>query len=402
MPDEIDINVGDFICASDVALEISEDHWVEGLNISNGRIGVFPLNHVERVTESKSWAWHRSLVVHSTVEVQKRFDRDDGEDPEPAYYAPRKEIWSSDDEAGRTSDAVKQLVIWNPKVATAIDDVVSKTSFVKHQKLHIVRHGERIDFAFPKWWSHCFPDGVYKQIDLNLPKELPLRPCGYIPLIQSHRHDPPLTNMGVEQARLTGRSLRDREIQIDVVYSSPACRSLQTARAILEGMGLQNKVKIRVEPCLFEWRNWYAAIPTFMTPQQLVDNGFNIDPYYSPILPQDKLALTLLSKESIDEFYKRNHRLTDYINKSVEQDCLIVGHAANLETNSRLLLGGKPLPMEKIRDITQNIPYCAMLTLEKIPEENRWSMVGSSIYPFTHGRNFHFDWRIFHKYNDWA
>lgn len=282
-------------------------------------------------------------------------------------------------------DALKKLVVWNPKVGGLISEVN------KNQKLLIMRHGERLDFTFPKWTNHCFTsDGSYCRLDLNMPNMLPKRIADN--RIYPWRFDTPITNVGLHQARLTGEMLRERQIEIEFVFCSPSYRCLQTARSVLNGMDIQDKIKIRLEPALFEWCAWYTDIPKFFTQQELIEAGFNIDLNYQPIISSDNLQKHY-KNESILDFYHRNHLVSDYADKLLK-NCLIVAHAANLETNSRILLGGKPHRVEKIREITAHIPYCSLLTLEKT-KSHRWYVAGSSVYPLTHSRNFHFDWRVF-------
>jgi len=70
-------------------------------------------------------------------------------------------------------------------------------------------------------------------------------------------HDPPLTPMGRLQADATARVLVDE--RIDVVYSSPFLRCLETAAAVAKLRGL----RIRVEPGLAELLNprWFTSHP---------------------------------------------------------------------------------------------------------------------------------------------
>lgn len=45
---------------------------------------------------------------------------------------------------------------------------------------------------------------------------------------------------------------------------------------------LERKLKIRVEPGIFEWMKWEASksAPTFMTREELKEASFNVDPDY--------------------------------------------------------------------------------------------------------------------------
>ena len=47
------------------------------------------------------------------------------------------------------------------------------------RKIFIARHGERIDFTFKKWIEQCFDsNNHYSRIDLNMPKNIPVRQNG--------------------------------------------------------------------------------------------------------------------------------------------------------------------------------------------------------------------------------
>lgn len=67
--------------------------------------------------------------------------------------------------------------------------------------------------------------------------------------------DPPLTEIGLLQAKLHGEELARIGLKIKYIYSSPALRSIQTADKILEGMQLKD-VPIRIETGLFEILSW--------------------------------------------------------------------------------------------------------------------------------------------------
>ena len=50
------------------------------------------------------------------------------------------------------------------------------------------------------------------------------------------RVDPPLTDLGVEQARITAEHLRS--VRVDAIYASPMLRAVQTAEIFGSALGL--------------------------------------------------------------------------------------------------------------------------------------------------------------------
>ena len=167
------------------------------------------------------------------------------------------------------------------------------------RRLFILRHAERVDVTFGNQWIQLSfdPDGYYHRRNLNMPKEVPQRKGGPNDFLK----DTPVTEVGLFQARLTGEGMRDQGIRISHVFSSPALRCIQTAHAILQGLG-EPGVKIRIENGLFEWLAWCQGVfPTFMSPNDLMKNGFQVDPsYLSQVTLND-----LKPKETHLEFYKR-------------------------------------------------------------------------------------------------
>lgn len=124
--------------------------------------------------------------------------------------------------------------------------------------------------------------------------------------------DPPLTENGLNQAKLHGEELARLGIKITHLYSSPALRSIQTADKILEGMNLKDKVSIRIETGLFELLSWQSYLPIkypFIDKQTLRAYGYNIDLNYEPILTFDNLK----PDETINDYYYRSNYITKII-----------------------------------------------------------------------------------------
>jgi ubiquitin-associated SH3 domain-containing protein len=105
-------------------------------------------------------------------------------------------------------------------------------------------------------------------------------------------------------------------------YSSPALRCIQTASKILEGLQIHNKIKIRIEPGLFECTSWYTTnetkltMPRFMTKKELLENKYSIDKNYH----EQMNILELSQIETELEFYERSHAITAAILKMHENE----------------------------------------------------------------------------------
>lgn len=65
---------------------------------------------------------------------------------------------------------------------------------------------------------------------------------------------------------------------------------------------MRNKIKINIEPGLFEWLNWYKEHKLdWMTPQEIKAAGYNINEEYNPFISTQDLKLP----ESCEQYYFR-------------------------------------------------------------------------------------------------
>jgi hypothetical protein len=102
----------------------------------------------------------------------------------------------------------------------------------------IIRHGERVDNTYgPGWTQRAFNYiGQYYPFDSNMPPSLPYR-SNWL----DYEGDTPLTLNGLRQSWTVGNTLARHNSPILGCYSSPACRSVQTADHILAGLGRKGK-----------------------------------------------------------------------------------------------------------------------------------------------------------------
>ena len=278
-----------------------------------------------------------------------------------------------------------------------LEDSVSMPSSSSHvmagpRRLFICRHAERVDVTFGKQWISLSFDtnGYYTRRNLNMPKSVPKRLGG----ASVYTSDSPVTEIGLFQARLTGEGMREQGIRVSHVFCSPALRCVQTADAILKGLN-DSTVKIKIENGLFEWLAWCRdGFPTFMSREEVLDFGINIDVAYT-----SQVALSdLKPNETHLEFYKRMFNITRLLLKTVGSNggcVMFVGHAATLEACTRQLVGAQPRSAQELTKIVQKIPYCGMCVCQESNSgrSSTWDFIDPPIPPLTHAPNIRFDWR---------
>jgi len=260
-----------------------------------------------------------------------------------------------------------------------------------HRRLIVLRHGERIDFCLnhegQHWHSRAFDaQGKYTRFNINMPKSLPRRKDG----IEGFKEDTPLTEMGYLQAKITGRAFRDAEIPVDYVYCSSALRCVQTAVGILKGMN-NTKLKLNVEPGLFEWAAWYRPkMPDWMNPQEFAKIGYPVNADYTPFY----LPGSIDSAETIPEYYDRSHHVVKKIlSRHDSGTIMLVAHGCSLDACTRQLCGGEPLETSDFYRILHRTPYLACAQAEELIPK-KWRVTGSPILPLQHQPNASYDWKV--------
>uniref|UniRef100_A0A0N5ADL7 Protein UBASH3A-like protein n=1 Tax=Syphacia muris TaxID=451379 RepID=A0A0N5ADL7_9BILA len=267
------------------------------------------------------------------------------------------------------------------------------------RRILVVRHGERCDFSFSQhvknlnfftcyftgidWMKRAFDsNGKYRAFDLNLPRLVPKRKDGY----QKFANDAPLTEMGYLQAKLTGRSLLESGIKVDHIFCSPALRCIQTAVGLLRGMNC-SKLKINIEPGLFEWTQWCrSGLPSWMHATELDEIMYPVNPLYTPYLRPEDLSM----KETVADYYDRSHKVVREVLKKYKGTVLFVAHSASLDTLTRRLCGRQPRNEQEFLFILQQTPYLAC-AMAKENSNNTWSLCPPPTRPLTHSAN--------HSYN---
>lgn len=250
----------------------------------------------------------------------------------------------------------------------------------------MLRHGERVDFAFTDWAKYSFNESNnYVRADLNMPETLPPRPS------EEWEKDSPLTTLGNFQSQLVGSSLKSFGGNFTKVFTSPSYRCVQTANGVLSAMGLEDKLPIHVEYGLFEWKGWYElGLPTWLSEKEL-GVIFNINEDYQPVMSRHDLDG--ITNESLEDFYERNDQTMRELLKGHTGDVLVVAHATNLETCTRQLTGKEPRTRADLRNLLMKIPYLAAIAMEQT-DDSSYQLIEPPCLTLTHNSCSKFDWRI--------
>ncbi|MBN3310341.1 UBS3B protein, partial [Amia calva] len=371
--DELELVPGDFIFMSPVEQCSTSEGWVYGTSLSTGLSGLLPENYIVRADESDTWVFHGShSFLNSPSGAGGGFDGLDsrlldepgpGEPPSLSVICPPMQVLR-----------------------------VNSQSRLPKRSLFVCRHGERMDVVFGKHWlSQCFDvKGRYVRTNLNMPASLPVRSGGY----RDYDKDAPITVFGSTQARLVGEALLESNTVIDFVYCSPSLRCVQTAHNILRGLQQEGKMKIRVEPGLFEWTKWVSgtSLPAWIPATDLAAANLSVDTTYRPHIPVSKLGVS----ESYDTYISRSFQVT----KEILSDCqgkgnnvLVVAHASSLEACTRQIQGLSPQNSKDFVQVVRKIPYLGFCACEEQGDTGVWQLVDPPILPLTHGPNHSFNWR---------
>ncbi|CAF1034244.1 unnamed protein product [Rotaria sp. Silwood1] len=254
-------------------------------------------------------------------------------------------------------------------------------------RLIIVRHAERIDVELgDNWYDQVF-GGVPSASPRNylhplLPRRLPHRSNTLL-----YVFDPPATRIGEQKSFIKGQQLSRVGLSVDHCYSSPACRSVITANAILHGMNRSN-TSIRLEPYLFEPMCWntplqeLGMIPPFMSTTEWKKAGYNIDRHYRRINDyinpyETEEDFWLRSKIFFDKLEQRHSSKTQKFGfgrgSSRRSNILIVGHAATPLILSNIALE-QPFDPILFGQQCGQIPYLHTMILERNAKTRLWKV----------------------------
>ena len=250
-------------------------------------------------------------------------------------------------------------------------------------RLIILRHAERVDVLLgEKWYEQVFggaPSAPPQRYQNSiLPHGLPQRLNTLL-----YVFDPPITRSGQQKSYTRGQNLARMGLSVDYCYSSPACRSVLTSTAVLQGMN-RSQIPIRLEPFLFEPLNWNTPLQAlgnvspFMSSGDWLQSGFNVDRRYRRIndyldpfetendyyLRSDKVFRSIVGRYSANHSPHGHRRPTTV---------LIVGHAASpiiFETIAQQ----QPFNAEQFGQQCAHISYLHATVLERNATNGVWSI----------------------------
>lgn len=243
------------------------------------------------------------------------------------------------------------------------------------RRLIVMRHAERLDRVFPTWQRLAFVGREYRPYDVNQPLRVPKRFGG----ADAFTDDPPISLLGRQTAELTAQGIRNAQVVIKAVFCSPALRCVETASEVIRHLGAKgapSRLKIRVEPGLFDWGGFYVGgAPVWMTNDELVDAGFPIDTKYQPLVTRSTALHT--RNEMKHEFYRRCQDVVQRLLVITSGTVLVVGHATTMDAVGRSILSLKSnVPSFHQMDTLgeRHYPYASTLFLEQCRDSGRWRL----------------------------
>ncbi|CAF2084003.1 unnamed protein product [Rotaria magnacalcarata] len=363
----------------------------QGRSHATGEEGLYALKNLRKTSETDSWTLQKSSSLVNENSSTNLIDLSETD------ISPPTDEKDSNNQSEVRNFARKIAVVPRLNQTNGRLDVLSSTSNPGLIRLFCIRHGERVDFAFGSSWPELAFDkaGNYQRLNLNMPLSLPRRRNPFRDFIG----DSPITEIGVSQARLTGEALAANDSLAQYCYSSPAFRCIQTAHYILQGMGIEDRVKIRVEPGLFEFLGWYErGLPTFFNSSDMNINEeeethlYNIDKNYRPIISLEKLS----RDEKYIDYYNRSFKVTQQItdkHKLTGANIFFIGHAATLEVCTRQLCSLPPRSYSDFNGVIRKVSYLGLQLCERNPSDGQWTLKTPPIPPLQHANNVSFDWQ---------
>ena len=172
-----------------------------------------------------------------------------------------------------------------------------------------------------------------------------------------------------------------------------------SGHAVMKGM-MQSKLKMRVEPGLFEWLGWYKERPEWMTHQELISAGYSIDTSYTPVMREKELRDKKVEERRNPTAHYDRMELTCRLISQKHADggtVLIIGHGTTMDAAFRSFLDipipGKTITRKFLDKIGDHFPYCSIIGIE--PAEDLWKIIPNLLpnitqYDYSNRVDFHY------------
>lgn len=100
-------------------------------------------------------------------------------------------------------------------------------------------------------------------------------------------------------------------------------------------------IKIKIEPGLFEFLEWYPELPDWFSIDDLISKRYSIDSQYEPIISVSDLK-PKCAKETHEEYYQRCKEVLtlyvlDFFAKLTLTFIVILGYFKNIKQTSKRL-----------------------------------------------------------------
>lgn len=169
---------------------------------------------------------------------------------------------------------------------------------------------------------------------------------------------------------------------------------IQSIDSFLRGFGVSSAIK--VEPGLFEWLGTgkQSGPPKFMSPEELKETGYSVDPSHPPIWSFDRLLANL--DETVEQFYERSYMVTKEILKRHEGEggsIMFMTQGSNLDSCTRKLVGQPLRDSQTFLEIARKVPYCAVCVAQEATVVlDTWYLIEPPVLPFAHSNNPKYNW----------
>ena len=147
---------------------------------------------------------------------------------------------------------------------------------------------------------------------------------------------------------------------------------------------------------LFEWCGWYFGhelapmqLPDFMSINELIEAGFNINTAYRPTLTLEEFkSVAKKELQKTEPYYNRNYNVTQHalkLSTKPRQNIFLVGHAPTLDACAHQLVGNKAKNLESFNETmrVERRTYCEVSQIQEYGN-GKWQVCQTPFPPLNH------------------